>query len=87
MFAAEEDGLCTPGATATPEVAPPWQLHVRQLQCCGWLIDCPLDFKPMYYKRYVDDLFLIFKDKCIIFTCITFCYSKTNPIYYFFKIM
>ena len=29
----------------------------------NWLIDCPLDFKPVYYKRYVDDSFLLFKDK------------------------
>ena len=25
-----------------------------------WLDDCPVDFKPRYYKRYVDDTFLIF---------------------------
>ena len=24
--------------------------------------DCPLDFKPVYYRRYVDDSFLLFKD-------------------------
>lgn len=28
-----------------------------------WLNDCPAQFKPIYYKRYVDDLFLIFKDE------------------------
>ena len=27
-----------------------------------WLDDCPLEFKPVYYKRYVDDIFLLFKD-------------------------
>ena len=26
-----------------------------------WLRDCPLVFKPLYYRRYVDDTFLIFK--------------------------
>ena len=26
-----------------------------------WLGDCPSDFKPITYKRYVDDTFLIFK--------------------------
>ena len=25
-----------------------------------WLNDCPLEFKPKFYKRYVDDTFLIF---------------------------
>ena len=26
-----------------------------------WLSDCPVDFKPLFYRRYVDDTFLIFK--------------------------
>ena len=26
-----------------------------------WLSDCPSDFKPITYKRYVDDTFLIFR--------------------------
>ena len=26
-----------------------------------WLEDCPLDFKPVYYKRYIDDIFVLFK--------------------------
>ena len=26
-----------------------------------WLSDCPIDFKPLIYRRYVDDTFLIFK--------------------------
>ena len=31
--------------------------------CChdsNWLKDCPKDFKPVYYKRYVDDIFVFF---------------------------
>ena len=28
-----------------------------------WLTDCPSDFKPLYYKRYVDDTFVIFKNE------------------------
>ena len=27
-----------------------------------WLSDCPSSFKPLFYRRYVDDTFLIFKD-------------------------
>ena len=27
-----------------------------------WLDDCPIDFKPVYYKRYVDDIFLLFRE-------------------------
>ena len=26
-----------------------------------WLADCPLEIRPLFYKRYVDDSFLIFK--------------------------
>ena len=28
-----------------------------------WLEHCPIDFKPLYYRRYVDDTFVIFKDQ------------------------
>ncbi|MEL6988315.1 MAG: hypothetical protein AAGK97_10845 [Bacteroidota bacterium] len=27
----------------------------------GWLDECPLNFRPLLYKRYVDDTFLIFR--------------------------
>ena len=27
-----------------------------------WLSNCPTDFKPLYYKRFVDDVFVLFKD-------------------------
>ena len=27
-----------------------------------WLSECPDTFKPLYYRRYVDDTFLVFKD-------------------------
>ena len=26
----------------------------------NWLKDCPQDFKPVYYKKYVDDIFVLF---------------------------
>ena len=27
-----------------------------------WISDCPVDFKPVFYRRYVDDTFILFKD-------------------------
>ena len=30
---------------------------------CKWLSDCPPDFAPISYSRYVDDFFLVFKQK------------------------
>ena len=29
----------------------------------NWLENCPLDFKPTYYRRYVDDIFVLCKDE------------------------
>ena len=28
-----------------------------------WLHDCPAEFKPVFYKRYVDDTIVIFRKK------------------------
>ena len=28
-----------------------------------WLSACPMDFKPVFYKRYVDDIFLLFSHR------------------------
>ena len=28
-----------------------------------WLNDCPEDFKPVYYRRYVDDIFALFRSQ------------------------
>ena len=28
-----------------------------------WLDKCPVEFKPVFYRRYVDDIFCLFKDK------------------------
>ena len=27
-----------------------------------WLVDCPVCFKPLLYRRYVDDTFVLFSD-------------------------
>ena len=27
-----------------------------------WLDNCPSDFKPIFYRRYVDDTFILFRD-------------------------
>ena len=29
----------------------------------NWINNCPGDFKPLYYKRYVDDTFAIFRNR------------------------
>ena len=30
----------------------------------NWLNDCPVNFAPVFYKRYMDDTFILFKDPC-----------------------
>ena len=45
-----------------------------------WLSECPVDFKPLLYKRYVDDTFLVFKDKRHIPKFLQYLNSKHRNI-------
>ena len=40
-----------------PSLANVFLAHYEQI----WLNDCPDEFKPVYYKRYVDDIFVLFR--------------------------
>ena len=40
-----------------PSLANAFLAHYEQV----WLDDCPDEFKPVYYKRYVDDIFVLFR--------------------------
>jgi hypothetical protein len=52
------DGLSM-GSPLAPTLANIFMSHHEQL----WLNKCPDHFKPFYYRRYVDDTFLIFNDR------------------------
>ena len=41
-----------------------------------WLQDCPLDFKPVLYRRYVDDTFLLFKSDLHVDSFLSYLNSK-----------
>ena len=41
-----------------------------------WLADCPHTFKPMFYRRYVDDCFLIFQSKEQVIPFLDYLNSK-----------
>ena len=41
-----------------------------------WLNDCPSDFKPITYKRYVDDTFLIFESPSHVSKFLNFLNNK-----------
>ena len=44
----------------------PLGAHMANIFLCFneelWLDQCPIEFKPLYYKRYLDDTFCIFQD-------------------------
>ena len=45
------------GSPLGPTIANIFLCHWESI----WLQDCPIHFKPILYRRYVDDTFLIFK--------------------------
>ena len=53
----QTDGVSM-GSCLGPSLANAFLCHHEQI----WLSECPTSFKPVYYKRYVDDTFLLFKD-------------------------
>ena len=45
------------GSLLVPRLANAFLAHYEQI----WLNDCFDEFKPVYYKRYVDDTFVLFR--------------------------
>ena len=45
-----------------------------------WLNDCPVQFKPVYYRRYVDDIFLMFKDRSHVLKFLRYMNSRHQNI-------
>ena len=52
------DGIAT-GSPLGPTLANAFLCHYEKL----WLDSCPPEFKPVVYRRYVDDIFALFKSK------------------------
>ena len=50
------DGVAM-GSPLGPSLANAFLAHYEQT----WLNDCPIEFKPVYYKRYVEDIFVLFR--------------------------
>ena len=44
------------GSTLGPSLANTFLAYYKQI----WLNDCPDEFKPVYYIKYVDDIFVLF---------------------------
>ena len=60
------------GQPCAPTLADIFLTHYENM----WLENCPVDFKPIHYKRYVDDTFLLFKDHSQINKFLTYLNCK-----------
>merc|ERR1712002_50959 len=57
-FYVQKDG-CAMGSPIGPSFANAFlSFHEKR-----WLEECPLEFKPLLYRRYVDDTFLVFRQR------------------------
>jgi hypothetical protein len=45
-----------------------------------WLNDCPISFKPVFYKRYIDDTFLLFRCQSHVSLFLNYLNSKHTNI-------
>ena len=45
-----------------------------------WLNDCPIQFRPKYYQRYVDDVFLMFEDRSQVKKFLRYMNSRHSNI-------
>ena len=54
----QTDGMAM-GSPLGPTFANIFMCHLEELI----LDQCPIDFKPLFYKRYVDDTFVLFRDE------------------------
>ena len=65
------DGLAM-GSPLSPCYANAFLSHHEQ----NWLNDCPFHFKPVFYRRYMDDTFLLFKDPSHVNLFLNYLNSK-----------
>ena len=49
----------TMGSPLGPSLANVFLYHFEE----QWMSDCPIDYKPISYRRYVDDTFLLFSSE------------------------
>ena len=51
-----------------------------------WLDSCPIVFKPKLYKRYVDDIFVMFQSRDHVKKFVDYMNTKHNNIRFTFEI-
>ena len=50
-----------------------------------WLNECPSEFKPVVYRRYVDNIFVLFKSKGHLKIFVNYMNSKHKNIKFTFE--
>ena len=51
-----------------------------------WLHECPTNFKPIFYRRYVDDTFIIFNNKNDIIQFHNYLNSKHHCLKFTYEV-
>ena len=64
------------GSPLGPTLATAFLCHFEK----NWLNECPSQFKPVVYKRYVDDIFVLFKSKEHLKLFVNYMNSKHRNI-------
>ena len=79
-FYTHVDGVAI-GSPLGPSLANPFSCHHETKR----LNDCPEKFKPMFYKRYVDNIFVLFKRPEHVKTFVDYMNSKHKNINFSFE--
>ena len=73
------DGVAM-GSPLGPTLANAFLCHYERL----WLDSCPPKFKPVVYRRYVDDIFILFKSKDHLLLFATYMNTRHNNLKFTF---
>ena len=79
-FYTQVDGVAM-GSPLGPSLANAFLCHHET----KWLNDCPEKFKPVFYKRYVDDIFVLFKRPEHVKPFVDYMNSKHKNINFSFE--
>ena len=80
-FYTQVDGVAM-GSPLGPSLANAFLCHHET----KWLNDCPEKFKPVFYKRYVDDIFVLFKRPEHVKPFVDYMNSKHENINFLLKL-
>jgi len=67
LYYRQKDGVAM-GSPLGPTLANAFLCHFEK----NWLENCPLEFRPKFYKRYVDDIFVLFSSQDEVKKCVNY---------------